>query len=647
MLKFQVQSTFYRYVAAPLFEEWHRSLASGLSASMLNNLTSNQARWDLITQQEARSATMAESVVSTSSSSGGGGSFHCESRRDSLDPPPPNHRLSRSSAEDGDEDSDPCTSYPYMPLDTHDCDQTTCVTCIKNNLMAGKSGGGSVAVVGGEPLSPRRHSLPPFLSDPLFRLYTSMTTRGPTTASTTSDYDEMAAAGFLYRQHSLSERRRSSAVQELRRQNSELLANLKLAQRRRLYAATNRGRPSPPSNTPVNGTATATGGGSGPAAIQVTSTGSGGGSVSSNELTTDENCYSNSANTSFNSQTRVTFHLGASGESADFNDADCISTKSVDIKNTNQQNTNLLCVNNNYFNAGRRRGSAPCNLLINQINKIANSAAKAATTASREHSPRGCYGGNLRGGGHMGRRRGSLPSDLFSLDLTLAGTGRSSRSSSGGPSAASRPAGAHSDKSTSSKKRKLLRRRSAGSGDSSFSTISGGSSGIAVIEAAPPASSRRRGPSLGKRGSLRSSSFGGVGNKANKGQKPPGAAASNPNTELPRIGATILPYQGRMSWHGKPTAVGLDAPNGVLKEIQPLTGTGPMTPRGVHILRTTVLSPSVEAEVLEEFSANGNVNANEAIVGGRPVAATSDLEASESTSTNSRRGSLPSELVLC
>ena len=59
---------------------------------MINNLTSNQARWDLIIQQEARSA-MAESVVSTSSSSGGGGSFQCESRRDSLEPPPPNYRF--------------------------------------------------------------------------------------------------------------------------------------------------------------------------------------------------------------------------------------------------------------------------------------------------------------------------------------------------------------------------------------------------------------------------------------------------------------------------------------------------------------------------------------------------------------------------
>jgi len=39
---FQVQSTFYRYVAAPLFEEWHRLLDSPLSNLMTRNLTSNQ-----------------------------------------------------------------------------------------------------------------------------------------------------------------------------------------------------------------------------------------------------------------------------------------------------------------------------------------------------------------------------------------------------------------------------------------------------------------------------------------------------------------------------------------------------------------------------------------------------------------------------
>ena len=67
---------------------------------MLNNLTSNQARWDLIVQQEtARSASMAESVVSqySSSSSSGGGSIvgGADSRRESLDPHVSHQRLSR------------------------------------------------------------------------------------------------------------------------------------------------------------------------------------------------------------------------------------------------------------------------------------------------------------------------------------------------------------------------------------------------------------------------------------------------------------------------------------------------------------------------------------------------------------------------
>ena len=107
-------------------------------------------------------------------------------------------RLSRSSGE-GDEDSDPCCSYPYMPLDSHPEDTLT---------------------------SPRRHSLPPFLSDPLFRLYTSMT----------STSEELPAN--FQRQMSLVDgsRRRFSAVQELRRQNAELLANLKLSQKRRVFA---------------------------------------------------------------------------------------------------------------------------------------------------------------------------------------------------------------------------------------------------------------------------------------------------------------------------------------------------------------------------------------------------------------------------
>ena len=108
-------------------------------------------------------------------------------------------RFSRSSGEgDGGEDSDPCSPYPYMPLDSHE-DALT---------------------------SPRRHSLPPFLSDPLFKLYTSMTSS-----------DELPV--IFHRQMSLAaaeSKRRSSAVHELRRQNAELLTNLKVAQKRRFFA---------------------------------------------------------------------------------------------------------------------------------------------------------------------------------------------------------------------------------------------------------------------------------------------------------------------------------------------------------------------------------------------------------------------------
>ena len=101
LLILQVQSGFYKYVAAPLFEEWNRFLSSPLSNQMLNNLTSNQARWDLVIQREtARSASMAESVASqiSSSSSSGGGSLvggGTSSRRESMDPHISHQRLSR------------------------------------------------------------------------------------------------------------------------------------------------------------------------------------------------------------------------------------------------------------------------------------------------------------------------------------------------------------------------------------------------------------------------------------------------------------------------------------------------------------------------------------------------------------------------
>ena len=61
---------------------------------------------------------MAESVLSqtSTSSSSGGGSLHLEPPGGRENFPPSNHRrFSRSSADD--DDSDPCMSYPYLPLD--------------------------------------------------------------------------------------------------------------------------------------------------------------------------------------------------------------------------------------------------------------------------------------------------------------------------------------------------------------------------------------------------------------------------------------------------------------------------------------------------------------------------------------------------
>ena len=131
----QIQVGFYRGVVAPLFEEWHRLMNSRLSTSMLHHFISNQARWDLMVQQETRGGVMMESAASTTSSSNGGSS---ESRRESFDPAssisaPPGfrdghgggqsgfrgrpHRFSRSSAEGDGDDSDPCSSIPYLPLD--------------------------------------------------------------------------------------------------------------------------------------------------------------------------------------------------------------------------------------------------------------------------------------------------------------------------------------------------------------------------------------------------------------------------------------------------------------------------------------------------------------------------------------------------
>ena len=339
-------------MAAPLFDEWHRAVNTPLSASMMSNLSSNQARWDLICQQESRISGMAESIVSTSSSSGGGGTL---SRRGSLEPPPnAQHRLSRSSADDENDSEDQCHSFPYMPLDSVD-----------SNFIPPSQG---LTL-----LSPRRHSLPFQESDDISTLESS-----------------------LHRQMSLIDsKRRANAVQELRKQNSELLNSLKTSKRRRVFKKANSAAVAENSNV---------------------------------------------------EKTKVTFHLSSS--------VDMASEVTPEV-------AHLLKVNQR---TNQRRGSAPCTLLLNQINKIANSASKVASTASREHSPR--------------NRRNSLPGNEEILNEAIIAT------------------------SMNKKKRKLLRRKSAGAGD-----------GVSAPSEDPRVmlSSKRKNPALGKRGSLRSSSFGGVG----------------------------------------------------------------------------------------------------------------------------------------
>ena len=104
---------------------------------------------------------------------------------------------------------------------------------------------------------------------------------------------------------------------------------------------------------------------------------------------------------------KVTFHLGGGGKSSDAGVGDD-GRFDHDIINHHHHRHSNSNSNLQVTMTTKRRGSAPCTLLLNQIQKIASSAAKAATTASREHSPRGsCSFRNCR--------RGSLPSDLVSL----------------------------------------------------------------------------------------------------------------------------------------------------------------------------------------------------------------------------------------
>jgi hypothetical protein len=406
---FQVQSSFYRNVAAPLFEEWHRAVNTPLSANMMSNLSSNQARWDLICQQEGQQGRMAESIVSTSSSSGdcGGGSV---SRRGSLGPGSASYagssgtRFSRSSGDD-DSAEDACTSYPYMPLDPE-------------------------AAASAIPLSPsRRHSL--CLSDPLFL---------------------EPVEAMLQRQLSLVEtQRRSSAVQELRKQNSDLLASLKTAKRRRIFCSSHNKQSKSCSAAETPSTAEMTN-----AALK----------------------------------NKVTFHLSNSVDTAASISTATVSTDSDRVAEA-MSRLEVVRTDRAYFvqrvqHNNQRRGSAPCALLLSHFNKIATSATKANATASREHSPRSrnCFS-----------RRSSLDLDDNGLLIDVE---------------------AFNSLQMSKKKqqRRLQRRKSAGAGD-----------GVSPSEVL----SKRKNPALGKRGSLRSSSFGG-------GVVPAG-----------------IQYNGRLSWHGKPS----------------------------------------------------------------------------------------------
>lgn len=56
----KIQAGFFRFVVAPLFEEWHRFLNTPLSQSMMNHLHGNQARWESLLQQELAEETRTE-----------------------------------------------------------------------------------------------------------------------------------------------------------------------------------------------------------------------------------------------------------------------------------------------------------------------------------------------------------------------------------------------------------------------------------------------------------------------------------------------------------------------------------------------------------------------------------------------------------
>jgi len=56
----KIQAGFFRFVVAPLLEEWHRFLGTPLSQSMMKHLRDNQVRWENLLQQELAEETRTE-----------------------------------------------------------------------------------------------------------------------------------------------------------------------------------------------------------------------------------------------------------------------------------------------------------------------------------------------------------------------------------------------------------------------------------------------------------------------------------------------------------------------------------------------------------------------------------------------------------
>ncbi|XP_033209882.1 uncharacterized protein LOC117167690 isoform X2 [Belonocnema kinseyi] len=56
----KIQAGFFKFVVAPLYEEWHRFLGAGLSICLMKYLRSNQKRWEAMIQQEIAQETKTE-----------------------------------------------------------------------------------------------------------------------------------------------------------------------------------------------------------------------------------------------------------------------------------------------------------------------------------------------------------------------------------------------------------------------------------------------------------------------------------------------------------------------------------------------------------------------------------------------------------